>query len=60
MKKLVRKFREKLKEEGRTLRWFHQSNFRTMSYMSFIQQVNGYYTISDTVLDAIKNYLAEE
>ena len=59
MEKLIVKFRKKLKEDGRTLRWFHQNYFEDISYMSFIQQMNGYYAISDDVKEAIKKYLED-
>ncbi len=48
---------EKLKLEGRSLRWFHENYVPSLSYNAIALQLNGYSNISRELKDAVNNYL---
>jgi len=56
---MIKKFREKLKEDGRSLVWFYKKylsgSYR--NYISFAQQAGGFSTLQEDVEEAIKKYL---
>ena len=56
---MSKKLKEKLKKEGRSLRWFHSEFFRAqgLSYNAMALQLNGYVNLSHPVKKAIVKYL---
>jgi|FLOH01.1.fsa_nt_gi hypothetical protein len=54
---MIELFRERLKEEGRSLVWFQRNRLPDFKYVYFIQQINGLSKLSDEVKDAIQIYL---
>ena len=58
---MIKLFREKIKEEGRSLKWFWEKHLpEDFRYIYFIQEINGFNKLSDTVRNAIQIYLNEE
>jgi len=61
-KKMVKRLKDKLKKDGRTLRWFHLNYFKkrrsTLTYNAVALQLNGYVQINDRVKKAINKYLS--
>lgn len=57
---MITKFRKKLRNEGRTLKWFFMNYIGgDRSYTSFAQQVGGFVLVQKDVDEAIKKYMAE-
>jgi len=56
---MITKFREKLRNEGRTLKWFFMNYIDGRSYPSFVQQVGGFVLVQRDVDEAIKKYMTE-
>ncbi len=54
---MIELFRERLKEEGRSLVWFQRNKLPDFRYDYFIQEINGFTKLSDEVKDAIQIYL---
>ena len=53
-------FRAKIKEEFRNFKWFRIKYLPPgYSYVSFIQQINGFKKMSDEVKNAILKYINE-
>lgn len=51
-------FRKKLKEEGRSLAWFHLKYLNgTLTYTYLAQQIGGFSPVNEDVERAIKKYL---
>lgn len=56
----VKKFKNKLFNDGRTLRWFYLSFIKCrtkLGYSGFTSQLNGYAPISNKVRDIILKYM---
>lgn len=55
------KLQKKLKEEGRSFRWFHKNYLKSrITYNAMALQLNGYAVICDAVKDAVNEYLRGE
>lgn len=52
-------FKEKLRNEGRTIKWFSDNYLPDLSYPALSQQINGFTRLSDKTESAIDKYLAE-
>jgi len=59
---MIKKLKEKLKKEGRSLRWFHGNYFQRskLTYNAVTLQLNGYAQISDKVKKSVNKYLSEK
>ena len=58
---LVKQFKSKLKEEGRSMKWFVGKYLAPDRYTYFSFQINGWKEqINDDFIDAIKKYLEEK
>ena len=55
---LVKKLVEKLKEEGRSKRWFI-NNYATQNYNTVNMQLLGYSKLQQSTIDSIERYLSE-
>jgi len=53
------KLQKKLKNEGRSLRWFHRNYISEISYNAMALQLNGYAVICNEARRAINKYLLE-
>jgi len=51
------KLQEKLKEEGRSLRWFHREYIKGITYNAMALQLNGYAVISTHLKQSIRKYM---
>ena len=56
---LREQLRNKLKEEGRKLKWFVGRYLPDMEYMTFIAQLNKFNRLSEQAIEAIKKYMEE-
>lgn len=55
---MLEEFRKKLRDDGRTLLWFHTKYLNGVtSYTYFSQQAGGFSTVQDVVEEAIDKYL---
>ena len=56
---MIKELKSKLKKEGRSLRWFHDTYFkrRKLTYNAVALQLNGYVVLSEAVKKAIQKYL---
>jgi hypothetical protein len=50
---------KKLKQEGRSLRWFHKKYISAITYNALALQLNGYAVICDEAKKAVDKYLKE-
>ncbi len=60
MVKMVKKFKDKLKENGQSLKWFYDNFIKKSigkTYANFTHQLNGYSPISDEVKKEINKYM---
>jgi len=48
---------QKLKLEGRSLRWFHRQYVNNITYNAMALQLNGYAGICEDVKNAVRSYL---
>jgi len=57
--KSIKKLKEHLKRDGRTLKWFHETYFkrRKLSYNALMLQLNGYVMLSKAAQIIITKYL---
>lgn len=53
------KLQEKLKLEGRSMRWFHKTYIKNLTYNALALQLNGYAPISEEAKKAIEKYLKD-
>lgn len=57
---MLEMFRKKLKEEGRSLTWFHSRYLNgALTYTYLAQQIGGFSPVNEDVERAIKQYLNE-
>jgi hypothetical protein len=59
----IQKFKEKLKDDGRSLRWFHDRYLSEKShctYNAMSLQLNGYANVRSDVKEAVEQYLKED
>jgi len=58
---MIEEFRKRMKNEGRSLKWFHESYVKSvlLSYQYFIMQLSGNATMHEAVENIIKKYMAE-
>ena len=58
---MIEEFREKMKKDGRSLKWFHENYVKLIlsSYQYFIMQLCGNATMHEDVEKIIKKYMAE-
>ena len=56
---MSKELKEKLKKEGRSLRWFHTNFFgaQGLTYNAMALQLNGYVALSQPLKKAIVKYL---
>jgi hypothetical protein len=55
---MIELFREKLKAEGRSLKWFWENRLpKDLRYIYFVQQLGNFKKLSDEVKEAIQIYL---
>lgn len=59
---MIKGFRERLKNDGRSLLWFHKQYLLKSGrgYISFAQQVGGFSILQEDVEKAIKKYLEDK
>jgi hypothetical protein len=58
---MIELFKAKLKEEGRSKKWFWENHLpEGYRYIYFIQEINGFNKLSDEVKDAIQIYLNDQ
>ena len=57
MKELIEIFKKKMREEGRSFKWFHKTYINGVSYVYFIIQINDCDKLHDSVKVAIEKYL---
>ena len=57
----IARFRAKIKDEGRTFRWFVITylEFSSEKYRRFLNEISGYTKISDETINAIDRFLAK-
>lgn len=56
---MVDKFKELLKKNGQSLRWFFDTNIKEktgLTYSGFTSQLNGYSPVSDDVKEELVKY----
>jgi hypothetical protein len=58
---MEKKFKEKLKENGQSLKWFYNTFIKdktdiNITYAGFAGQLNGYSPLSDSAKEEIKKY----
>jgi len=58
-KDMKAQLQEKLKSEGRSLRWFHETYIPSLTYNAVALQLNGYAAISDELRKAVGKYLKD-
>jgi len=57
---VLEQFRARLKEDGRSLLWFHKKYlFGKIGYIYFTQQAGGFSPVNEAVEKAIQTYLDE-
>ena len=56
---MVQLFKDKLKEEGRSKKWFWENYLHGYRYIYFIQEINGFNKMTDEVKNAILKYVNE-
>lgn len=57
---LVRKFKQKIKDDGRNIKWFYDKFVKDkidLTYSGFTAQLNGYAPVSEDVEIEISSYL---
>lgn len=59
MKNLAKRFKEKIKKEGRKYSWFLKTYIPDMNYSTFLYQINEYSSLSEELEEAIERYLNE-
>ena len=58
---MLDQFRKKLKEEGRSLSWFHSKYLNgALTYTYLAQQIGGFSPVNEAVEKAIQKYLNHE
>lgn len=55
----IEQFKEKLKDEGRKIKWFSDNYLPDLSYTALSQQINGFTKLSDKTEAAVDKYLSE-
>ena len=58
--KIITKFKDKLKQEGRTFKWFHKEyieNKSGLTYNAAALQINGYVMVCESLSRTIQEYL---
>lgn len=61
-KMIVHKLKDKLKKEGRSLKWFHSAYIEKqvkITYNALALQLNGYAMLSEDVTQAIRLFLKD-
>jgi len=56
---MVQLFKDKLKDEGRSKKWFWEHYLPGYRYIYFIQEINGFKKMTDEVKNAILKYVNE-
>ena len=59
---MVKNFKEKLKQDGRSLKWFHDTYIKNeigITYNAFALQLNGYVVVKNKVKIIISEYLEQ-
>lgn len=61
---MVNKFKEKLKENGQTIKWFFDKNVKPdkdidLTYSGFAAQLNDYAPVSENVKKHINKYMGQ-
>lgn len=59
MKELIKDFKKKMRQEGRSFKWFHKTYIKDVSYVYFIIQINDCDKLHDSVRDAIQKFLTD-
>lgn len=60
---LANKFKEKLKKEGRNIKWFYDKKIKgqiDLTYSGFTAQLNGYAPISEEIEIKLHHYIKSE
>jgi hypothetical protein len=57
---MIDKLKNKLKQEGRSFRWFVLTYLPEMKYYTAMSQISGYNPLTESLTDAIKKYLGEK
>ena len=55
----IKEFKKRMREEGRSFRWFHKTYLNGLSYPYFIIQLNEPERIHEHVKNAIEKYLKD-
>jgi len=59
MQKLIKAFKARMRQEGRSFKWFHKTYIKDVSYVYFIIQINDCDKLHDSVKAAIEKYLKD-
>ena len=59
MEKLIKKFKAKMRTEGRSFKWFHRTYLNGISYPYFIVQLNEPDRVQDDIKHAIEKYVKD-
>ncbi len=57
---IVKKFKKKIKDDGRNIKWFYDKNIKEiidLTYSGFTAQLNGYAPVSEEVEIKLASYL---
>jgi len=56
---MITQFKDKLKAEGRSIKWFHRKYIKGMTYNALALQINGYVVVSTHVKQMIRKYMED-
>lgn len=56
---MIKKFKEKLKYDGKTIKWFIQKYLPDVKYHTFVSQINGFAPLNKRYREKIQEYLEE-
>ena len=60
MKDLIKRFKARIREEGRTFKWFHKTYIKDISYVYFIIQLHDQDRLHDSVKTSLEKYMAQK
>jgi hypothetical protein len=60
MDRLIEEFKNKMRSEGRSFKWFHGNYITGVTYSYFIIQLNEKDRLQDSIKVSIEKYLAQK
>jgi len=57
---MIDRFRKRLRKEGRSLKWWHKTYLKDISYHYFVIQLNEPERMQDNITKAIQKYLDDK